>query len=454
MGSCKKLVEVSSPVTSLTKYSVYQNDATAAAVLTGLYADMSANKSFIEGATSNIYLGLCSDELTLLNDATDLNDIRFYRNELNSQSAPNFWLRLYNRIFTVNSALEGLNATTTLSSAIKQQLLGEAKFIRALCYFYLVNLYGDIPLALSSDYRLNAKLERISKDFVYDQVITDLKEAEELLTDKYYAADIFSTTGDRVRPTKYAAAALLSRGYLYRQDWRNALAQADMVINDSTTYILEPDLNTVFLKESREAIWQLMPIQNASNNTDAPTLVLVGGPNTYLNKYYLSNNLLDSMEVGDLRKTSWINVFTDPSGNYYYAYKYKNFSYNVPVTEYLIVFRLAEQYLIRAEARAHLGQTELAKSDLNRIRNRAGLADTDASDEASLLAAIMHERKIELFLESGQRWFDLKRTGQADNVMPAITIAKGGTWQSTDKLFPIPATDTLYGPNLTQTLGY
>ncbi|WP_431217938.1 RagB/SusD family nutrient uptake outer membrane protein [Puia sp. P3] len=130
---------------------------------------------------------------------------------------------------------------------------------------------------------------------------------------------------------------------------------------------------------------------------------------------------------------------------------------NDPVTEYLMVFRLGEQYLIRAEARIQLGKSEGA-SDLNAIRVRAGLdVYAGSTDKASLLNAIQHERQVELFTELGHRWFDMKRTGNLDAIMGApgnACSAKGGAWQSYKQLFPMPFADITQDQNLKQNTGY
>ncbi|MDO5969574.1 RagB/SusD family nutrient uptake outer membrane protein, partial [Flavivirga aquimarina] len=112
--------------------------------------------------------------------------------------------------------------------------------------------------------------------------------------------------------------------------------------------------------------------------------------------------------------------------------------------EYPVVFRLAEQYLIRAEARAELGKISEAQSDLNVIRNRAGLGNTTASTKEALRDAILDERQVELFTERGHRWFDLKRRGEAADVLAPLKPS----WQDTDVLFPIPESELLLNPNL------
>ncbi len=100
--------------------------------------------------------------------------MQFYRNNLNNQT-PTFWSEIYKHVYTVNVALEGLSKSSTLTPAVKQQLMGEAKFLRAFFYFYLVNLYGDVPLVLTSDYKANSQLARTPGNLIYQQIIADLK---------------------------------------------------------------------------------------------------------------------------------------------------------------------------------------------------------------------------------------------------------------------------------------
>jgi hypothetical protein len=119
-----------------------------------------------------------------------------------------------------------------------------------------------------------------------------------------------------------------------------------------------------------------------------------------------------------------------------------------------MILRLAEQYLIRAEARAQQNNIDGAKTDLNAVRNRAGLLNTTANDKTEMMAAVLHERQVELFTELGHRWFDLKRTKAVDLVMNSVTPIKGGTWQTTDQLYPIPVADIIRNSTLKQNPGY
>jgi hypothetical protein len=455
--SCKKFVEVKSPATSTNAGNVYASDPTAIAAVTDIYVSIVSRDLPGGGIASlNLYPSLSSDELSLYNGATNYGVQYYYRNALTSNNLfyPDFWSGFYQIIYLTNTAIEELTNASSLTFAVKNQLIGEVKFIRALCYFNLVNLYGDVPLAFTSDYKVNSLLKRSPKAAVYSRIIEDLKDAQNLLSAGYLNATLLAPTSERVRPTKWVATALLSKAYLFTGDYPNAAAQASLIIKNSSLFSLST-LNNVFLKNSNEAIWQLQPVNGGWNTEDAKIFILPGsGPDPYSHPFYLSPQLLNSFETGDQRKANWVQSITVGSNTYYYPYKYKSATYNVPVTEYEMVFRLAEQYFIRAEAEANLDQINEAKNDLNAVRNRAGLGNTNANDKASLLTAILHERQVELFTEWGHRWFDLKRTNNIDAVMNIVTLQKGGSWNTNWQLYPISQTELLNNPNLVQNADY
>lgn len=462
LTSCKKLIEVDAPITSSNAVTVYTSDATAIAVLTGIYTTMSggSNWTFATGNSSiSLLTGLYADELTLYSGVTNTTHQAYYKNALHAHTTPvsgsEYWYELYNSISACNAAIEGLNNATDLTPLIKQQLTGEAKFLRGFFYFYLVNFFGDVPLVTTTDYKVNASLGRTSTVQVYQQIVTDLKEAQTLLSSDYLNGSLQNYSGvpERVRPTKWAATALLARVYLYNGDYSNAEMQATMVINHSSLFNLT-DLKTAFLKNSNESIWQLQPINMGRNTEDAFTLIIpvTGLSNT--NPVHLSSHLLNKFEAGDQRKTNWVNQITVGTDTFYYPFKYKSATQDAPVTEYLMVLRLAEQYLIRAETRAQLGNLAAAILDLNAIRSRAGLTGSSAATKEILLADILHERRVELFSEWGHRWLDLKRTGKVNATMSEVTPQKGGTWSPNWQLFPIPLADILKDPNITQNPGY
>ena len=112
---------------------------------------------------------------------------------------------------------------------------------------------------------------------------------------------------------------------------------------------------------------------------------------------------------------------------------------------------MAEQYLIRSEARIQQGNLAGGIQDLNTIRNRAGLSNFNLTDKNSLLTAVLHERQVELFTEWGHRWFDLKRTNNATNVLNAV---KGAGWQPFDTLYPVPQVEIQNNGRIVQNAGY
>jgi hypothetical protein len=439
LASCKKFVDVPPPSDQIISETVFNDDGTATAAVLGIYSQMMTSSNQFSSAFVTIYAGMSADEI--YNYTAGLDD-QFSKNELspvNGSLLSGFWQPAYKYIYTANLSIEKLGQSKTVTPSVREKLIGEAKFIRAFCYFYLVNLFGDVPLVLSSDYRLNASLPRTASKNINDQIIADLVDAKNLLTVSY-------TSADKARPNKLAAAALLARVYLYNRQWTNAEQEATFVIS-SNQYSLPANLKTVFLKNSTETIWQLQPVATGFNTWEGNLLIPFAS--TATPTYLLSPSLINSFETGDLRKAAWDTVRNFSSQTLHVPYKYKIYNGSV-ITEYYVVLRLAEQYLIRAEARAQQNKISEASSDLDAIRNRAGLPSTSVVDQSALLLAIEKERFTELFAEWGHRWFDLKRTGRVGNVLGALKT----TWQQTDTLWPIPLSQINSNPALKQNAGY
>ncbi|MDQ2719647.1 MAG: RagB/SusD family nutrient uptake outer membrane protein [Bacteroidota bacterium] len=451
------------PPTSTTAENVFTSDQTAISVLTGIYGKLSTDNSasFTSSAVTGIslYGGLSADELTLFNLSNTLL-APFYRNDIIvSGSGGLFWNSLYAMIFSCNSAIEGLNTSTGLTPAVKNQLLGEAKFMRAFGYFYLVNLYGDVPLNVSTDYKVNALLPRVSKSLVYQQILLDLQDAQGLLSPNYLQSDALTpyslSQAERVRPTKWAASALLARVLLYTGDYSGAEVAASSVIDNSQLFELGT-LSTAFLKNTKETIFSLQPVKTgtSSNTGDGALFKLpTTGPSS-IYPVYLSRDLVNAFEPGDQRKSLWINFATVGIDTFYYPFKYKIGKTNTLAGEYTILLRLAEQYLIRAEARAQLNKLNEAVSDINVLRTRAVLPLLTVTNKDTLLTQIFQERRVELFTEWGHRWFDSKRTNRIDDIMTIAAPAKGGVWAPYKSLYPIPVIDVSRNPNLIQNPGY
>ncbi|RFM29218.1 RagB/SusD family nutrient uptake outer membrane protein [Chitinophaga silvisoli] len=460
-ASCSNLVQVDPPYTSINKDNVFNNDLTATAAITYIYTVLSSyNQSPNVNSVSTLYFfgGLLADELNLF-DRSQPNYNIFYTNALNANSIDaGVWNISYSMILSANLAIEQLNSNQLLTKSVQQQLLGEAKFMRAFFYFYLVNLYGDVPLAISSDPLVNSILGREDVDKIYSQMVADLSDAEDLLSDDFRSGKVNVSSSQRVRPSRWAAKALLSRIYLYHKDYSLAEQLATEVINQSSLFQLD-SLDEVFLISSKESIWQLQNINNTQGNTGEGNLFILptGGPNSSGYPVYLSHHVVESFEDGDQRKSHWTDTVMDDSANvFYYANKYKSGVLTSPGQniEYETVLRLAEQYLIRAEARVQLNRLTEGESDLNIIRKRAGLVNLNGLTKESLIEAILHERQVELFTEWGHRWLDLKRMGKINEVMTSVTAEKGGTWSANWAYWPIAQSELIADHNLVQNVGY
>jgi hypothetical protein len=435
--SCKKFLDVQQPHDVLVGSAVFADSKSAASALVGIYSSMMQTEQGFSG-NMTIDCGLYADEFTNSNPAN-----LFVNSKLTSDYSEvnNVWVQIYNYIYGANAVLEGVTASKNIPSATGNQLIGEAKFIRAFCYFYLVNLYGDVPLVTSTSYQTNSTLARTSSIEIYQQIVADLTEAQNLL-----ATDYSFSNGEKVRPNKWAATALLARVYLYTQQWADAETQATMVIGNATFSL--PSLASAYLKNNTQAIWQLIPVNTSYNTYEAQSFIPFSSSSAV--SYPLLPSFIQSFEAGDKRLGAWIGTATLNGQTYYYPSKYKIIS--GAIQEYYGVLGLPEQYLIRAEARAQQTNLPGAITDVNVIRARAGLTGIAAnSNSAQAMAAIAHERRIELFAEWGHRWFDLKRTGQANAVIGTL---KPGSWQAYSINWPVPVIQINANPALTQNPGY
>lgn len=440
LAGCEEFVAIDPPTTEITEATVFTSDATTLSAVVGVYSKMMESDDFFTSGRNSIttLAGLSSGEL--INYDNNSTKVLYANNQLNTTATLSLWSDMYKIIYYSNSAIEGLQKANKISVNLKNQLLGEMFFVRAYCHFYLVNLFGAIPIVTTTDYRTNNQLNRSAVSEVYDQIVKDLKQAQDQLTTDYSFSD-----GERTRPNKWVATAMLARVYLYMEDWANAEIQSTAVIANSN-FTLENDLNNIFLANSKEAIWQLKPVQPGYNTFDGSAFILTSEPNVVA----LSDRVVNDFELSDRRKSVWVGSLKAGGNNYYYAYKYK-IRVGFDVQEYLMMLRLAEQYLIRSEARAHLNKLPEALEDINSIRNRAGIAPVLARSQQQVLNEIENQRRMELFSEWGHRWLDLKRTKRIDEVIGPLNP----TWETTDALYPIPESEIRNNPNLgPQNPGY
>ncbi|MCS6905869.1 MAG: RagB/SusD family nutrient uptake outer membrane protein [Bacteroidia bacterium] len=355
------------------------------------------------------------------------------------------WRRLYSTINRANRVIDAIERVPGINAESKKQYLGEARFLRALAHFDLVRLYAKpynnstatsdlgVPIIKKATYTIAQASEGVTRNTVaevYDFVIQELLACEELLTDAFFPK----------RASSIAAKALLARVYLYKQDWQKAEAKATEVIN------LMPPLTTRYqdiyqVKNSNEAIFELQFLNNDPNY-----LAFWLFPAEYggRHEYEPTEELFMAYQENDLRLA--FNLVPADTLNSIppFAKKYYRIATN---DDNCHILRLAEQYLIRAEARAQQNNLSGALEDLNAVRLRAGLQEASADTQAEVLRLVEKERQCELAFE-GHRWFDLVRTGRAEEVL-------GISPQERFRLvFPIPQAEIVRNPKLVQNPGY
>ncbi|MFZ0598970.1 MAG: RagB/SusD family nutrient uptake outer membrane protein [Flavobacterium sp.] len=435
--SCDDALDVDLPSNQLSSESVYATEATAEAAVNGIYQSMVAD--FYYGSVHSV-LGQTADELvprTGIANVYSSNEIPETDGTINSN-----WGELYKTIYNANNVIEGVTKSTSLNAVKSKQWIAEAKFLRAYTYFYLTNLWGNVPLVLTTNVDVSALLPQSTQETVYAQIVLDLADASKDLPTDYKNYD-----QERIRATKWAAEALLARVNLYLGKWAEASAHATAVINETGNYKLITDLaeeNSPFIADNDEAILQI-PYFNVSYTYEGSSVFTTGG--TLLLR---KGNAL--FETGDARKTNWTIDITDRNGVFLgiAPYKYQN-NFGDSPSERSTLLRLAELYLIRAEARVKSNDITGAQQDINVIRNRALLNNTTITDTNQLLDLIALERQREFFAENGHRWLDLKRTGKLNET---LSVLSDKIWKSTDNLYPIPEPAIRSNPFLTQNSGY
>lgn len=443
LSSCDSFVDVDLPDSQLTGVTVFEDEATADAAISHIYADI-RDKGLLSGTQFGLShnLGVYTDELRFYGDSS-FSAFYFFNNTLlasNSMIAT-YWNTSYNQIYSANAVYAGVQGSTQISGEDANRLQGEAQFVRALLHFYLANLFGDVPYITTTDHTVNSTAAKETIEDVYTHVLADLENAASLLPENYI-------TNGRARPNRYAAIALMAKVYLYKNLWSEAENMASQVLNNSALYADENNLENIFKKDCTETVWQLPPAMEGHSTREAETFTLFSGPPALS---ALSESFVSSFSENDLRKSAWIGEVSDGTNTWYYPKKYQQTGTESVSNEYSIILRKAELYLIRAEARVQKGNLEGAKEDLNKIRIRSGLSETTAMSSQEIMDALLEERKLELFTEHGHRFFDLKRLLKLDEVL--VPLKPG--WNSNDRLFPLPESELSSNPNLLpQNPGY
>jgi len=439
LTGCEDYLEVGEPKEQIGSPKVFNDDRMAVSAVTHIYTQMRGNGFFAGNRFGmGYYLGCLTDELEVVNPQSS-NHRLFYEGSVlaGNNGIRDVWNHTYKQLYGANSVLEGLQESSGVSAEVNSQLRGEALAIRGILHFYLTQTFGSVPYVTATDYNINKSIEKMPVAAVMEKAVADLKEAEQLLSPEYPSAE-------RVRINQRVVQAFLSRMYLYLQQWQQAAQYAEKVLDDPA-YEMEP-LEKVFLKDSKSGIWQFKPDNPGRNTLEGTEYIFTVIPAP---QSRLSMELVNSFEAGDLRAATWLNKVNGSTENYC-AYKYRQRTATSASQEYSVVLRIEEMYLIMAEASAHLGNTTDFEDYLNKVRERCGLPPVAAADISTMIAAVLQERRKELFCEFGHRYFDLKRTGKLD----MLAASKPG-WKPYFNLLPLPENELLLNPRLLpQNPGY
>jgi hypothetical protein len=367
------------------------------------------------------------------------------------------WNSMYSTINRANTVIAAVPGIAD-QSVVKDNVLAEARILRANVYFDLIRYWGGsktgfnqaggvgVPLVLTPTLvEADAKPKaRATEAAVMGQVITDLDFAIGVST--------FGNTNVAGRVGKDYAKALRARVALYMGDYATAQNYATELIGSSRyTLTAGADYKNIWaLKNTKESLWE---IQYEPTNSNSIAFFYYTTATGGRNEIATSSGLNTAHEAGDLRQA----INATATGGAATNLKTLKFTRVATGDDNVVMFRLSELYLIRAEARAQLG-TDLvgALADLNVVRTRAGLAaNTTATTTATLMTAILKERRIE-FAHEGHRFFDLKRTNLLATTIGATYFGISGTIDNTFRaLWPIPQRETLTsGGIIAQNTGY
>lgn len=430
-NSCKKLATADLPPNQLTDSKVFSDTTSISAATAGLFTQLAT-------IDANLFrnVSLYTDELKTTTVSASNTEFSNSSLTVTNSSVLSVWQNLYSTIYKANTILISLDKSVSVPVQAKNTALGESRFIRGYCYLYLTRLFGDVPLVLTTGAQINAISTKTNSTKILQQAIVDFSVSNQLLTADY------PLNNGKTTANKYAALAYLSQACLEAGQYDRADSAATAVIS-SGNYSLLTDLTKISTENNNEAIFQLWN----QNGFSPLNLITVSGvpPNQ------ITNSLYGTFTNNDLRKTAWVGNITVSGVTYYFPNKYRQHTVTSDANaEYTTYMRLAEVYLIRSEARARNGNIIGAQADLNVIRTRAGLAQLTLATESDLLNANLKERQLELFNENGSRFFDLKRFGLLDQIIGPIKPL----WKPTCNFFPIPQTEILNDPNLTQNPGY
>ncbi|HMG70885.1 MAG TPA: RagB/SusD family nutrient uptake outer membrane protein [Gemmatimonadaceae bacterium] len=435
--ACSSVLDV--PPTSSVPSDIAINDAIGArAALAGAYQALQAGGSY--GHRIIDWTELLSDNMRFTGTFDDYADAEVHQLRSDNFTDNSIWVAMYDGINRANQILKHVPDVADLSAGEKDEILGEAYFLRALQYHNLVRMWGEVPLRLEpvTNAVEAGQITKSTVAAVYTQILADLAQAEQLITND----------SDTRQATIGAAYAIEARVRLYQQDWAGAEAAAATV--ESMGYSLAPEYADLFDATGNDTPEDIFRITFLPTQSQLVSFYFL--PKPFGGRYEVAPAPSILIAYDPASNGTQFSTYhpTDERGIYnislqgtsrIYASKFRNPSGD----EDLHVIRLGEVILIRAEALAHLARFPEALAEANRLRVRAGVAalPTVGGTLASVTAAVAKERRLELAFE-GDRWPDMVRTGEA--------LLQGVPAFQT--LLPIPQRELDTAPLLTQNQGY
>ena len=360
------------------------------------------------------------------------------------------WMGSYQGVARANTLITRIKSAD-LDNSFKDQVTGEALFVRSLFYYNLAMLFGNIPMPLEEILETNPKQTQLTQTQVFTQLVTDLTDA---------AGKMSGTRSQFGRASKWSALTLLGRVQLHLGNNSEAASALNQVINSGEFSLLSNYAN-LWGPTNENSVESIFEVQFVSGgfgegsgftNSFSPSADLQTGEGGGRNRPTI--DVSRAYETGDLRYKVSMDTLYVLNGDTTYQRHVKKYESN-PFSNFdadnnFIVFRYADILLMAAEA---LGEGAQAYSYINQIRTRAGLSDISASTPGSFEDKLLQERRVELAFEN-HRWYDLLRFGTAVSTMNAQFAQQGFsiTINENNLLFPIPQREIDLG--LTQNPGY